>query len=199
MGRIKLVALLLLLTIIVILIILFFKIPGFPGSLFTKHSSQKIEQDSSQVSKIPTSDDLVQGVKDYLANQSEKTANSVTKLVSEKKEQVITQVLGANDPPVLITIPASSATDLQSSGVEIIVIDYAKSDKPSLKLKKGTKYYIQFKNFPPNACFYINDTKYGIESDKILQIEFQKSGEYKLSTNSCDLNFKEMGNFAVDD
>jgi len=141
----------------------------------------------------------VQGVKDYLANQSEKTANTVTKVVSEKKEQVITQVLGTNDPPVVITIPASAVSGLQSSGQDVIIMDFAKSEKLTLKLKKGTKYYIQFKNVPGNSCFYINEIKYQIENDKILQIEFQRSGDFKLTTNSCELNFKEMGNFSVDE
>jgi len=199
MGRLKLIAALVLITTIVIAVIIFFKFPGFPGSLFKKQAAPLSQQTSSEVSKIPNSEDFVQGVKDYLANQSEKTANTVTKVVSEKKEQVITQVLGTNDPPVVITIPASAVSGLQSSGQDVIIMDFAKSEKLTLKLKKGTKYYIQFKNVPGNSCFYINEIKYQIENDKILQIEFQRSGDFKLTTNSCELNFKEMGNFSVDE
>lgn len=199
MGRLKLIVALVLITTIVIAVIIFFKFPGFPGSLFKKQAVPHSQQTSLEVSKIPNSEDFVQGVKDYLANQSEKTANTVTKVVSEKKEQVITQVLGTNDPPVVITIPASAVSGLQSSGQDVIIMDFAKNDKLTLKLKKGTKYYIQFKNVPDNSCFYINEIKYQIENDKILQIEFQRSGDFKLTTNSCELNFKEMGSFSVDE
>jgi hypothetical protein len=199
MGRIKLIALLVLLTSIVIVAIIIFKFPGFPGNLFKKQAAAQSNQSSLQVSRIPGPDDFVQGAKDFVSNQTKKTAENVAQVVNNQKQQVITQVLGTNDPPVVITIPASSAQDLQSSGQDVITMDFAKNDTLNLKLKKGTKYYIQFKNVPGNTCFYINETKYQIENDKILQIEFQKSGSYKLSTNSCELNFKEMGSFSVDD
>jgi|SRR3989338_6043430 len=198
MGKIKLIAALVLLTTIVILIIILFKFPGFPGNLIKKPSAQNT-QSNSQQSLVPKPNDLIEGAKDYLANQTEKTADNVTQVLNTQKQQVITQVLGTNDPPVVITIPASSAQDLQSSGQDVITMDFAKNDTFNLKLKKGTKYYILFKNVPSNTCFYINETKYQIENDKLLQIEFKKAGNYKLSTNSCELNFKEMGSASVND
>ena len=138
MSRLKLIALIVFLTIIVILIILFFKIPGFPDSLLKKQSSPPGGQSSSQVSKIPTPEGLVQGAKDYLANQSQKTADSVSKVVNDQKQQVLTQVLGVNNPPVIISVPASSIQELQGSGQDLIIVELAKNDQ-LIKLHKLKK------------------------------------------------------------
>ncbi len=198
MGKIKLIALLTLATSVVILIIIFFKFPGLLENFANKQEANVPKQTTSE-SFIPEPEGLVDGVKNFVTEKSKQTTGAVAQVIDDKTKAVAKQILGENTEAVVVSIPASAQSSMQSSAQDIIVFDLSNTDKIIIKLKKSAKYYIQFKNVQANTCFYINETKYEIESGKILQLEFQKTGNYTLSTNSCDLKFREVGSFAVDE
>lgn len=78
-----------------------------------------------------------------------------------------------------------------------IIIDFLNDTNLKLNLKKGTKYYLQFKNIPINYCLYIADNKYQVTDNKLVELQFNLSGTYPIRLNSCEVNDKNLGELVV--
>lgn len=139
---------------------------------------------------------LVESAKEVLSDKAQESGKDLSNLLEEKKNDLLKAVLGEKSPSVVVN--PSPATSTTNENITLLVVDLSQSQTLNLKLKRGIKYLLLFKNVPPQSCLYVQEKSYPIESEKILEVEFKDTGAFTLQTNSCDLNYKNIGQVTVE-
>lgn len=193
MSRTKLIALFVILTLTAVLLLLVLKIPSLKVALFPDGKTTSADENQTNESKSIDPAGLIEGVKNLAIDTTQQAVNRLTGAINDKKDDLLTQFAKEN-PAVIVSTPSKPQGQIN----ELITLDLSGGNQLNIKAKKGQKYHILFKNVPLSTCFYIGDLKYKIEENLILTLEFQNTGNFKLQTNSCDLNFKELGTVEVE-
>lgn len=147
-----------------------------------KDTQNNLEQNSKDaVNNIKeTVYDKAQEVLDTVFNKQSFSSNKQT-----SDDQVATvRVITANNPPV-------------GEDQKIYDIDLSKDTNFKVTLSKNSKYYLKFQNVSPNYCLFIENKRYEIENNQILEVQFSSSGSYAIKTNTCNLTDRHIGEIIV--
>lgn len=146
-------------------------------------------------------DEIVSQAKDSIQQRSQQaingTVSDVKDSIFQQAQKDLNKIFGKQtDSPggVSVQVIDSSAVDRTQP---LSVVDISKDDSLKISLSKDSKYFLQFRNIPPNYCLYINQKKYPLENGKVVEVKFSASGSYPITANFCNLNDKNLGELEV--
>lgn len=179
--------------------------------LFFKHflsinklTSENTQSNSGSQSKLPFPDPLYsnsinqggESVKNAASQTLDNAKNNIYKTIQSDLNNLFGQSPSNQSSSEVVQVVDSSA--IPKSSDQLTLIDLAKDSNVRIKLIKGKKNYLQFQNVPNETCLYVGESKYPVNTDKLLEIEILKSGIYPLKINSCNLNDKNIGEIDVE-
>ncbi len=162
----------------------FGKILGFTKDTPKDNNDKSKQQDlytQTRDSLEKNTQKSIETAKDIVYNEAKTTLDNVFNKQSNDTQEVTVNVLGITN---------------NNSNQPIYIIDLAKDSDLKMNLSLNTKYYLKFQNIPQNYCLYINNNKYPLVSG-IVEIQFEKSGNFPIKANSCELNDKSIGILTV--
>lgn len=142
---------------------------------------------------------------DLPENPTQELLNNTTNTIQELSEQAMDSLYESTQSLVDKVFNKSSEENVNVLVVasltgqnNLTVFDFTKDSNLQIKLAKNTKYQFKFQNIPSNFCLYIDGQKFNLEEGKIIEIMFNKGGNYGVKANACDLQDKTIGTITVE-
>lgn len=132
--------------------------------------------------------------KKTIADIVQQGAESVTKLLITKTDDVLG--IFATKPISEIVLSASSSIPEQNTYTT--VVNYNTLDTKKIVVKPQQKNYFQFLNIPKRMCLYVNGTKYSVENNNYVVVQFPTSGTYLFSFDFCSSADKQLQEIVVE-
>lgn len=164
--------------------------------VFKKQTSTKEQKVLGEITitkpdlpKNPTQD-LLDNTTNSLEEFSENLADSLYESSHDLVDKVFNKSAAEEVNVSVLTSPTNHGN--------LTVFDFNRDNNLQIKLLKNTKYQFKFQNNPPNFCLYIDGQKFQLEEGKIIEILFNKGGNYSIKANACDLQDKTIGTITVE-
>lgn len=136
-----------------------------------------------------------------LADQSksslQQTVTRVAESVNKYIEEKFNQVLGNDKKSESVEVIVINQQDTSVIADEVLSFNLLGDKNKKFKLIKGKKYSFKFENLPTGFCVFINNQKYQINQDSLVQIQFSSSGNFPIKLDHCDESAKDYGQFEV--
>lgn len=182
---------------IIIVIILTLLLLVFLFQDFTKASSDSVSDTLGQT--VTRYQNSVKDTQNNLEQNSKDAVNNIKETIYDKTQEVLDTVFNkqtSDDQVASVRILTSDNTSV-GQDQKVYDIDLSKEASFKVTLSKNSKYYLKFQNVPPNYCLFIEDKRYEVENNQILEVQFISTGTYAIKTNSCNLTDRHIGEIIV--
>lgn len=190
--------------IVIIIIILALLLLLFLFQDFTKKTSDSVSDTLGQT--VIRYQDSIKDTQNNLEQNSKDAVNNIKETVYDKTQEVLDTVFNkqsfssnkqTSDDQVATVRVITANNPSVGEDQKVYDIDLSKDANFKVTLSKNSKYYLKFQNVSPNYCLFIEDKRYEIENNQIIEVQFSSIGSYAIKTNTCNATDRHIGEIIV--
>lgn len=183
--------------IVIIIIILALLLLLFLFQDFTKKTSDSVSDTLGQT--VIRYQDSIKDTQSNLEQNSKDAVNNIKETVYDKTQEVLDTVFNkqTSDDQVATVRVITANNPSVGEDQKVYDIDLSKDTNFKVTLSKNSKYYLKFQNVSPNYCLFIEDKRYEIENNQIIEVQFSSIGSYAIKTNTCNATDRHIGEIIV--
>ena len=182
---------------VIIVIVLALLLLMFLFQDFTKTVKESVSGTLGQT--VTRYQNSIKDTRNNLEQNSQNAVNNIKETIHDKAQEALDTVFNkqTSDEKVISVRVLTADNTSVGVGQKVYDIDLSKDANFKVTLSKNSKYYLKFQNVLPNYCLFIEDIRYEIQNNQILEVQFSSTGTYAIKTNSCNLTDRHIGEIIV--